>query len=134
MSMSVRKTQEQDGETPQNDQRLLLADDLKEAQGHIQVELRNKLKTTDQISLHQSTRYRMKNQRLQVEHKINQKIVELNEAGVLHVNWTSLGHCVSRRGNSVVFIARTGQRLLWTALTVPDISEGRPAYQGAAPR
>nr|GEX44202.1 hypothetical protein [Tanacetum cinerariifolium] len=73
-----RRVQEQDGETPQDDDwRLLLADDLKEAQDHLQVELRNKLKTKDQRSLHQSTRYRMKNQRLRAEHKINQKIAEL---------------------------------------------------------
>nr|GEU34633.1 hypothetical protein [Tanacetum cinerariifolium] len=48
MSMSIQMSQEQDGETPQDDdQRFLLADDLKEAQDHIQVELRNKLKTKD---------------------------------------------------------------------------------------
>ncbi|GJS65585.1 hypothetical protein Tco_0680149 [Tanacetum coccineum] len=36
--------------------------------------------------------------------------------------------------NSAIFIAKTGQRLLWVVLAVPDISGGRPAYQGAAPR
>nr|GEW00904.1 hypothetical protein [Tanacetum cinerariifolium] len=78
MSMSAQMSQEQDGETPQDDdQRLLLADDLKEAQYHIQDKLRNKLKTKDQRSLHQSTRYCLKNQRLRAEHKINQKIAEL---------------------------------------------------------
>ncbi|GJY25000.1 hypothetical protein Tco_0399726 [Tanacetum coccineum] len=56
----------QDDERPQDDDwRLHLADDLKEAQDHnTQVELMNKLKIKDQISLHQSTRYQMKNQRL----------------------------------------------------------------------
>nr|GEU33259.1 hypothetical protein [Tanacetum cinerariifolium] len=55
MSMSVQLSQAQDGERPQDDDyRLLLADDLKEAQDHAQVELRNKLKIKDQRSLHQS--------------------------------------------------------------------------------
>ncbi|GJT16715.1 hypothetical protein Tco_0875421 [Tanacetum coccineum] len=31
------------------------------------------------------------------------------------------------------YASRTRQRLMWAVLTVPDISEGRPAYQGAAP-
>ncbi|GJR42720.1 hypothetical protein Tco_1310823 [Tanacetum coccineum] len=58
-------TRSQDDERPQDDDwRLHLADDLKEAQDHTQVELRNKLKINDQRSLHQSTRYQMKNQRL----------------------------------------------------------------------
>ncbi|GKE95363.1 hypothetical protein Tco_1580218 [Tanacetum coccineum] len=65
MSMPVQMSQAQDGERPQDDDlRLLLADDLKEAQDHTQVELRNKLKIKDQRSLHQSTRYQMKNQSL----------------------------------------------------------------------
>nr|GFB54138.1 hypothetical protein [Tanacetum cinerariifolium] len=51
--------------------------DLKEAQDRLQVELMNKVKTKDQRSLHQITRYCMKNQRLRAEHRINQKIVEL---------------------------------------------------------
>ncbi|GKC00062.1 hypothetical protein Tco_0986198 [Tanacetum coccineum] len=66
MSMSVQKSQAQDGERPQDDDyRLHLADDLKEAQDHTQVDLRNKLKIYDQRSLHQSTRYQMRNQRQQ---------------------------------------------------------------------
>ncbi|GJZ00334.1 hypothetical protein Tco_0517763, partial [Tanacetum coccineum] len=35
--------------------------------------------------------------------------------------------------NSAVFIARENQRILWAVPAVPDISGGRPAYQGAAP-
>ncbi|GJT32404.1 hypothetical protein Tco_0922823 [Tanacetum coccineum] len=36
--------------------------------------------------------------------------------------------------NSAVFIAKKTQRLLWAVPAVPDISGGRPAYQGVAPR
>ncbi|GJZ92639.1 hypothetical protein Tco_0664704 [Tanacetum coccineum] len=56
MSMSIQKSQVQDGKRPQDDDlRLLLADDLKETQDHTQVELRNKLKIKDRRSLHQTT-------------------------------------------------------------------------------
>ncbi|GJQ90051.1 hypothetical protein Tco_0001190 [Tanacetum coccineum] len=36
--------------------------------------------------------------------------------------------------NSVVFIARTGKRLLWAVPAVPYISEGQSAYEWATPR
>ncbi|GKB61557.1 hypothetical protein Tco_0917743 [Tanacetum coccineum] len=39
-----------------------------------------------------------------------------------------------RGRNSAVFIATKWQRLLEAVPAVPDIFEGRPAYQGAAPR
>ncbi|GJU33218.1 hypothetical protein Tco_1176807 [Tanacetum coccineum] len=39
-----------------------------------------------------------------------------------------------KQGNNVVFIARKNPRLLKAVPEVPDISGGRPAYQGAAPR
>ncbi|GJU47061.1 hypothetical protein Tco_1204327 [Tanacetum coccineum] len=65
-------TRPQDGERSQDDdQRLYLVDDLKKAQDHIPTQ------ATRQRSLHQSTRYHIKNQRLRAEHKTNQKIAEL---------------------------------------------------------
>nr|GEX70834.1 hypothetical protein [Tanacetum cinerariifolium] len=73
MSMPIKLSQAQDGKTPPvDDQRLDLADDLKETQYHI-----SSLITSHETKITTSIRYHMKNQRLRVEHKINQKIAEL---------------------------------------------------------